>query len=98
VRRYTRREFVAQLQEVGYRVEKCSAAVSFVFPLILAFRLLQRLRPSDSQTPKTDLRILPAPVNQGLIALLSLETWLMRYTDLPVGTSFVVVARRSAAT
>lgn len=98
VRRYTRRELVGRLQEVGYRVEKCSAAVSFVFPLILTFRLLQRLRPSSSQTPKTDLRILPPPVNRGLIALLNLETWLMRYTDLPVGTSFAVVARRSTAT
>lgn len=98
VRRYTRHEFVGKLQEVGYRVEKCSAAVSFVFPLILTFRLLQRLRPSSSQTPKTDLRILPPPVNRGLIALLGLETWLMRYTDLPVGTSFAVVARRPTAT
>ena len=93
-RRYTRRELVGRLQEVGYRVEKCSAAVSFVFPMILAFRLMQRLRRKRQGEPKTDLRILPPWVNRGLIALLGLETWLMRYINLPVGTSFAVVARR----
>lgn len=97
VRRYTRHEFVGRLQEVGYRVEKCSAAVSLVFPLILAFRLLQRLRPKSAAAPKTDLRILPRTINRCLIGLLGLETWLMRYGNLPVGTSFVVVARRPAA-
>lgn len=94
LRRYTRNEIVSKLQEAGYRVEKLSAAVSFVFPLILMFRWLQRLRPKRPDEPKTDLRILPEPLNRALIGLLSIETWLMRSMNLPIGTSFAVVARK----
>lgn len=95
VRRYERKEFISRLQEAGYSIEKLSAAVSFVFPVILAFRLLQRVRPKPSDQPDTDLRILPKPINNVLIALLKLEAWLMKFMNLPVGTSLVVVARKS---
>lgn len=93
-RRYTYQEFTDKLQEAGYRIEKLSAAVSFVFPVILAFRLLQRLVRKPSDEPQTDLRILPEPINNFLVKLLHLETWLMKYMNLPIGTSFVAVARK----
>ncbi len=94
LRRYKRGEFQSKLQEAGYSVEKLSAAVFFVFPVILTFRLLQRLRPKGPGEPKTDLRILPAWINNALISLLHLETWLTRRVNLPIGTSFVAVARK----
>lgn len=94
LRRYTRREFTDKLQEAGYRIEKLSAAVSFVFPGILAFRLLQRLFRNPSDEPKTDLRILPGPINTFLVKLLHIETEMMKYTNLPIGTSFVAVAQK----
>jgi|LSQX01.3.fsa_nt_gb SAM-dependent methyltransferase len=94
LRRYTRKEIVEKLQETGYKIEKLSAAVSFVFPAILAFRWLQRLRPKKPEAPKTDLRVLPGPLNLLLIALLNVEVWLMRYIQLPIGTSFALVARK----
>lgn len=94
LRRYTRREIVSRLQEAGYRIEKLSAAVSFVFPIILTFRLLQRLRSKPPDEPKTDLRILPPLMNNALVTLLRIETWLTRYMNLPIGTSFAVVARK----
>jgi SAM-dependent methyltransferase len=94
VRRYERDEILGKLQEVGYVVEKFSAAVCFVFPIIFAFRMLQRLRPKGADEPKTDLRILPPLINRILVGLLSIETWLTRHISLPVGTSYVIVARR----
>jgi SAM-dependent methyltransferase len=93
-RRYTRKEIISKLQEAGYHIEKLSAAVSFVFPIILAFRWLQRLRPRQPDEPKTDLRILPNPLNRALIALLKVEVWLMSHLNLPIGTSFALVARK----
>ncbi|MFO7947503.1 MAG: class I SAM-dependent methyltransferase [Armatimonadota bacterium] len=94
LRRYRRSEFESKLQEAGYSVEKLSAAVFFVFPVILTFRLLQRLLPKKPGEPKTDLRILPTWLNNTLISLLHLETWLTRRINLPIGTSFVAVARK----
>ncbi len=94
LRRYTRREIIGKLQEAGYRIEKFSSAVSFVFPMIFTFRMLQRLRTKQPDEPKTDLRILPPLLNNALIALLKSEMWLTRYINLPIGTSFVVVGRK----
>ncbi len=94
LRRYTRREIIGKLQEAGYRIEKFSSAVSFVFPMIFTFRMLQRLRTKQPDEPKTDLRILPPLLNNALITLLRIEMWLTRYINLPLGTSFVVVGRK----
>lgn len=94
LRRYTRTEFQDKLQEAGFRIEKLSAAVSCVFPIILAFRMLQRLVRKPSDEPRTDVRILPGPINSVLVMVLHLETWLMKYIDLPIGTSFAAVARK----
>ncbi len=94
LRRYTRKEITGKLQEAGYRIEKFSSAVSFVFPVIFAFRMLQRLRTKQPEEPKTDLRILPALLNGALIGLLRIEMWLIRHFNLPIGTSFVVVGRK----
>jgi SAM-dependent methyltransferase len=93
-RRYSAKEVRVMLQEAGLEVVKLSPVVTVAFLPILAFRLGQRLRRHTSDEPKTDLRILPRPLNNMLIGLLSFENWLLRFTNLPVGTSLVAVARK----
>ncbi|MEN6304801.1 MAG: methyltransferase domain-containing protein [Armatimonadia bacterium] len=94
LRRYSAKELRALLQEAGLQVVKLSPVVVIAFPPILLFRLLQRLRRRQPDEPKTDLRVLPAPLNKLLIWALRLENWLLRYLNLPVGTSLVAVARK----
>lgn len=94
VRRYSAREFRAMLQEAGLEVVKLSPVVVIAFLPILAFRLLQRLRRRQPDEPKTDLRVLPRPLNWLLIEFLRLENWLLGFMNLPVGTSLVAVGRK----
>ena len=94
VRRYSARELRVKLEESGAQVAKLSPVVTAAFAPILLFRLLQRLRPKGPDDPKTDLRILPHALNSLLIAALRAENWLLRFMNLPVGTSLVAVARK----
>lgn len=94
-RRYSARELRRQLEEAGARVEKLSPVVTVAFLPILLFRLLQRLRPKAPEEPKTDLRILPPALNSMLVGVLRIENWLLRYINLPTGTSLVAVARKA---
>jgi len=96
-RRYSARELRRKLQEAGVVVLKLSPVVVAAFAPILAFRLAQRLRPKLPDEPRTDLRVLPPWLNGLLIGALRLENWLLRLTNLPVGTSLVAVARKGVA-
>lgn len=93
-RRYSARQVRGMLQEAGLEVVKLSPVVTAAFAPILTFRLLQRLRRHRPDEPKTDLRVLPRPLNNLLIALLRLENWWLRFANLPVGTSLVAVGRK----
>lgn len=93
-RRYSARQVRAMLQEAGLDVVKLSPVVTAAFLPILFFRLMQRLRRRRPDEPKTDLRVLPWPLNSLLIAILSVENWWLRFGNLPVGTSLVAVGRK----
>lgn len=94
-RRYSARELRRKLKEAGAEVVKLSPVVVAAFAPILLFRLAQRLRPKLPDEPRTDLRVLPRWLNNLLIGSLKLENWLLRYLNLPVGTSLVAVARKA---
>ncbi len=62
--------------------------------MIFTFRMLQLLRTKRPAEARTELRLLPPLLNNALITLLRMEMWLIRYINLPLGTSFVVVGRK----
>lgn len=94
-RRYSARELRDKLKEAGLEVVKLSPVVVAAFAPILMFRMAQRLRPKLPDEPRTDLRVLPRWLNNLLIGSLKLENWLIRYINLPVGTSLVAVATKA---
>ncbi len=94
VRRYGTRRFRRLIEGAGLRIELMSKAVSFTLPAILAYRGWRRLRRAAGETPRTALVRLPGPINSLFVALLGLETALMRYVPLPIGASLVAVARK----
>lgn len=93
-RRYVASELHQKLNATGYSVVKRSYAISFAFPLIVAFRLWRGLFPPAGPL-RASYVMLPGWLNAGFAAFLSAEARLMSLMNLPIGTSIFVVARRT---
>ena len=92
-RRYVASEMHQKLNLAGFQVIKRTYAISFAFPLILAYRIWRGLFPKVDG-PSTSYVMLPAWLN-GLFAwLLAVEASIMGVMNLPIGTSVFVVGRR----
>jgi hypothetical protein len=87
-------ELHQKLNLAGYAVVKRSYAISFAFPLIVAFRLWRGLFPPTGPL-RASYVMLPAWLNATFAAFLSAEARLMSVMNLPIGTSIFVVARRA---
>jgi SAM-dependent methyltransferase len=98
VRRYTRRRLRAVLEGARFDVCRLTHTNASLFPILLARRLLQRLRgPAPADAAERELALPPRPVNAALSALLALEARLVRHVSLPVGSSVLCLARKPAA-
>jgi SAM-dependent methyltransferase len=98
-RRYSPDEIRQRLVEAGFEVEFLSQFMACIFPLVWIVRKLRGIGGRTGVTAQAqandEFRIVPA-VNWILAALLTLESaWVARGHRLPIGTSLVVVARRS---
>jgi SAM-dependent methyltransferase len=92
-RRVTRREIIAKLENAGFNVRRASYWNMFLFPVVIAVRLLRREDAKQMEDPaRSDIVLPPGPVNTLLSALVLLETKLMRYVNLPFGSSVVTLA------
>jgi len=100
-RRYSSREIRERLVEAGFEVEFQSQFMTCIFPLVWLFRRVsswnQRPGPEDAKAlTLREFRVVPV-INGLLAALLRLEAlWLSRGYRLPIGTSLIVVARRTS--
>ena len=102
-RRYSGEELRSRLAEVGFQVRRLAYNNFFVFPMAAA---LIRLRQSSGEAPElaapdTDdeayqVEMEPAspPVNTVLTAVGWVEAALLRWVNLPVGTSIICIAER----
>lgn len=93
-RRYSRREFTRLLESAGFAVERSFAFNYLLFPPILAVRVLRRLLPWGRET--TDFFLLPRPLNAMLRALFEVEWAIDRALDVPVGVTWIAIARKPA--
>jgi hypothetical protein len=97
-RRYLTREVSALLREAGLEPTKVSYVNAFLFPPILAVRLVERLRRgSKPPEPHKDTGEVPAPANRALLWLLGLEGRIIGRSKLPFGVSIVASAVKPAA-
>jgi SAM-dependent methyltransferase len=93
-RRYVLGEVRQKVAGSGLEVRRISYAISAILPVAIVFRILQGLRPSREDRPKTGYVALPGFANALLASYLGLEArWLAR-ASLPAGLSIVCVARR----
>ncbi len=100
-RRYSSQEIRDKLVRAGFEVEFLSPFMSCIFPIVWLFRKVgnrrQRRHSEDAKTlALKEFRVIPV-INGLLTALLKFEAlWLSRGHSLPIGTSLVVIARRSS--
>lgn len=99
-RRYSPEELRKKLIAAGFEVEFLSQYMATIWPLVWVFRKINgRSRSSDLDRAKRlstkELRVIPV-VNGILLFLLNLEVrWLTSGHFMPVGTSLIVIARRT---
>ncbi len=94
LRRYTPTGLEPQLIQHGFGIEKMTFANSLLFPFAACYRVASRWLPANRNAPRSDLFVLPRPVNGVLRWVMGLESHIIRRASLPIGMSLFVVARK----
>ena len=92
-RRYDRRTLHEALTRNGFEVLRITYAMALILPAVAAVRAWSRFRPSEGGGASTYVAT-PEPWNGWLIGALGVEARLLRWTDLPFGTSLLALARK----
>jgi SAM-dependent methyltransferase len=95
LRRYTRARLRTRLETAGLRVERMSYTNCSTFPITLAVRVFDRWSGRAAQASDADLQVPAAPVNAIFDLALAAEARIMRYMNLPIGTSLLCLARKA---
>jgi SAM-dependent methyltransferase len=95
VRRYTPGRLRRVVESAGFVIERLTFTQASLFPIMLPVRVLQRWK-SGGNPPagEFDISVPPAPINAALTALVGLEAAALRLTNMPIGGSLLVRARK----
>jgi SAM-dependent methyltransferase len=103
-RRYSRSDLRARVTEAGFAVSRMTYNNFFVFPVAAPLILARRGAEKEPKlaTPSTDgeayqveMEPTSPPVNAVLTGVGRLEANVLHYTDLPLGTSMICIARKN---
>ena len=95
VRRYRRREVRALLDGANLSVRRLTCRMAFLFPVAAPFRVATRVRIPRASSARSDLRLLPGPLNRLLAGVVIAENRLiLSGLDLPLGMSVFAVAEK----
>jgi ubiquinone/menaquinone biosynthesis C-methylase UbiE len=96
--RYTKEKLTGRLKAAGLRIERITYRNTFLFPIVVIVRTLQRLTKSssDTTTGASDLKMPFFLTNALLKTALHMENICLKAGDLPFGSSLFCVARKSA--
>ena len=89
-RRYTKRRLRNDFEAAGFKVEVMSGFNLLFLPLLIALRLLHKLRILQKD-PGTNTPV--DPLNRVLVKIMHFETRLAQHFILPAGASIFLVAR-----
>jgi SAM-dependent methyltransferase len=91
-RRYGKAQLRALVAAAGLRIERLTFFNSFLFPPILAARLMMRMLPPRNLHSENEVG---GPVTNAILgAIFAAEVPLLERIDLPIGVSLACVARR----
>jgi hypothetical protein len=97
VRRYTPSRLRRVVEHAGFQIERLTFVNASLLPLMLPVRLAQRALSGGTVPPgEFDIKVPPAPLNAALTGVLWLEAAALRRLDMPVGSSLLCRARRTA--
>jgi ubiquinone/menaquinone biosynthesis C-methylase UbiE len=92
-RRYAKKELEEKVETAGFEILYVSHYVTFVFPLVLLFRMIARMMYGTA--PRSHFFTMPWILNELLYATLVIEGTLMLWgMRLPSGSSLTLVARK----
>lgn len=103
VRRYTAAELKQKLTQTGFKVRRVTYNNFFIFPLAAALLLLRRLSNKepelvshhlDEEAYQVEMEPASPPVNTILTLVGQIEAGLIRFVNLPVGTSLIAVGQK----
>jgi ubiquinone/menaquinone biosynthesis C-methylase UbiE len=92
VRRYSRSSLTDRLARAGFVVRRISYTNATIMPVVATVRLLQRV--SGHEESHQEISIPPAPVNAALTGALAVEATLLRFMNMPFGSSIMALAQR----
>jgi len=95
LRRYTRGQLRERLERHGFEIRRLTYTNAVLLPVLVPVRLAQRL--AGLRMPEgnaMEIAVPPAPVNAALTLALAAEALLLRWADLPVGSSLLCLARK----
>ena len=96
-RRYTAGSLRKILLNRQFLINSVTYANMFLFPLMVGYRLIQRVTSRDNNNHLPELMIPPRLVNNFLTGILTTESHLMRFINLPIGGTVIAVAQRPKA-
>lgn len=103
VRRYTASEIKRKLAHTGFEVKRVTYNNFFVFPMAAALILLRRFSKAepnlashhfDEEEYQVEMEPVSPPANTVLTLVGQVEAALIRYVNLPVGTSLIAVGQK----
>jgi SAM-dependent methyltransferase len=95
VRRYTPARLRSVFESAGFVVDRLTFAHAALLPAMLPVRLWQRWRGGQALAAgEFDITVPAAPVNGILTALVGLEAAALRVTNMPIGSSLLLHARK----
>jgi SAM-dependent methyltransferase len=91
-RRYHKRELLCLLAEAGFFVERATYYTSLLLPVLAYLRLADRLR--RRAAPAYEVRVPRQSVNLACGLVMQLEYLLLRFMNLPLGSSLLAICRK----
>ncbi|MCK4966753.1 class I SAM-dependent methyltransferase, partial [bacterium] len=93
-RRYTKNMLKKRLENAGFTIERTSYMFFLLSPFTIMSRLLKKnIKEDQDSLFEKELKIVPI-LNTLFYYLIKLESYLLKYFNLPFGTSVIAVARK----
>jgi ubiquinone/menaquinone biosynthesis C-methylase UbiE len=92
VRRYNQQSLRERLQRAGFTVRRMSYTNASILPIVAAVRLVQRV--SGHEELEEEIAVPPAAINAALTAALTVESALVRFVNMPFGSSLMALAQK----
>lgn len=92
LRRYSKRSLRRVLEKGGFEICRLTFTNAGTLPLTMSVRVAQRLL--GQKESAAEISVPPAPLNAILGGVLAVESFALRFADMPAGSSLLCLARK----